>query len=86
MLEVTGRYFHKLSPRLKEISEGTVYRRQKSSGLVETAKVLEIGRDDLGIPHVLYETTFACRGGTAVRYSERRMLNLETFSVEFCDA
>ena len=86
MLEMTGRFFTRLGSKRGAVSPGSVYKKQRSSGLIETAKVLDVGRDDMGILHVHYETTLCYRGGRSTKCVEKRRLNLVTFSSRFCDA
>ena len=65
------------------IEVGASYRRAGSGAFVETAYVLDVAKDKLGIPHVrfqLHVVRGACRPSV-----ETRTLSLEAFQSRFKD-
>jgi len=59
------------------LEEGARYRRATGGSMTETAEVLEVARDKLGIPHVRFQLRVAYGStGAAV---ETRTLALDTF-------
>lgn len=69
-----------------EVSLGAVYRRYSYRDVVETARVVNIERDPVGIPHVFYDATISSRSGGSAEFTDRRTLNLATFRKEFSQA
>lgn len=70
----------KLAPwhrRPVEVREGLVFRTRTETGMLETARVLSVAADPMGISHVSYELTI--ERSEALRYDYRRTLNLESF-------
>ncbi len=66
------------------IEEGATYRRMVGSTMTETAEVLEVARDKMGIPHVRFELRVAYGASTAlVASTERRTLSLDTFQAKY---
>lgn len=63
--------------RRVEVREGLVFRARTENGMMETAKVLSVASDPMGISHVSYELTI--ERSEALRYDYRRTLNLESF-------
>ncbi len=63
------------------IEVGASYQRFGSGALVETAFVLEVGPDRMGIPHVRFRLQVA--RGTASPTIETRTLALEAFQNRF---
>jgi hypothetical protein len=63
------------------IEVGATYRRSGPGTLVEVARVLEIGPDKMGIPHVRFELTSA--RGPGLPLVETRTLGLEAFQNRF---
>ena len=66
-----------LSHQSAAVEAGVAYRRQGSGGLVETAYVLEIAKDRMGIPHVRYQ--LQVQRDTGKPTVENRTLALEIF-------
>src|SRR5262249_15153033 len=62
------------------IEEGGFYRRPDTGSVIETAEVLEVGRDTLGIPHVRFQL-YVIRGTDA--RIEQRTLALDAFYVRY---
>lgn len=61
---------------------GTIFRKIRQGNVVETARVLAITRDGLGIPHVRYDVTLDSPG--KIRLVEgRRILCLAAFAEQF---
>ena len=65
--------------RLEAIQPGRQYRPIVAGLMVSTARVLTIGPDPYGIPHVHYEITLASPSGRSVGH-ETRVLSLESFA------
>ncbi|SMF24440.1 hypothetical protein SAMN06265365_10888 [Tistlia consotensis] len=63
--------------RRVEVREGLVFRARVQNGMLETARVLAVVADPMGISHVSYELTI--ERSEALRYDYRRTLNLESF-------
>ncbi|MEM7168879.1 MAG: hypothetical protein AAF530_01825 [Pseudomonadota bacterium] len=60
---------------------GEVYHHRLPGNVIETATVLEVGKDRLGIPHVIYERLV---DKTEIgRIQEMRTLALESFNERF---
>ena len=59
-----------------QIEEGGFYRRPDTGSVIETAEVLEVASDPLGIPHVRYQV-YVIRGTDA--RIEQRTLALDAF-------
>jgi hypothetical protein len=62
------------------VEEGGLYRRPDTGPVTETAEVLEVGKDNLGIPHVRFQL-YVIRGSDA--RVEQRTLALETFYTRY---
>ncbi len=62
------------------IEEGAVYRRPGTGSVTETAEVLEVARDNMGIPHVRFRLRVA--RGTDARV-EQRTLALDIFYARY---
>jgi hypothetical protein len=83
--EAIGSLF-KAERKRPEVREGGVFRHTGPGDLVETAEVLHVGPDPMGIPHVHYRVIV---GGSARRASDietSRTLNLDTFTNYFGEA
>jgi hypothetical protein len=59
------------------IQEGAMYRRATTGSMIETAEVLEVARDKMGIPHVRFQLRVVC--GSTGAATEQRTLALDTF-------
>jgi hypothetical protein len=64
-----------------EVREGKIFRHQRQDGLVETAKVLSIAPDSMGIAHVSYELLVVKSANASLM--SRRTLNLDSFQSHF---
>ena len=69
-----------------DVCLGAVYQRYSYRDVVETARVVNIERDGVGITHVFYDATITSRCGSGAIFTDRRALNLATFRKEFSQA
>jgi hypothetical protein len=69
----------------REVQIGGTYRHEGPGNVVETAKVIDVGPDAMGIPHVRYEVEVAQSRVRQTRFATVRTLNLETFSDYFVE-
>lgn len=69
------------APQSSAIETGATYTRKGAGALVETAQVLEVASDKMGIPHVRYQ--LAVQRGAGKPTVETRTLSLEAFSNRF---
>ena len=74
-------HWFKQPARTDEIKVGSIYKRAHEGNIVETAKVIDVGPDALGIPHVTYEVSV--ERARLAKYEERRTLGLESFAERF---
>ena len=63
------------------IEAGATYRRKGTGAFVETARVIEVSPDKMGIPHVRYQLWV--QRGAGKPSVETRTLSLEAFSTRF---
>ena len=68
--------------RLEAIQPGRQFRPGVAGMMVSTARVLTIGPDAYGIPHVYFEITLASPSGRNVVH-ETRVLSLESFAQHY---
>jgi len=66
------------------IKVGSTYKLAHEGNIVEVAKVVDVGPDALGIPHVTYDVSV--ERARLAKYEERRTLGLQTFVERFRDA
>ena len=64
------------------LEKGCIYRRVRADRMVETAKVLDIQSDSLGIPHVRFQVTFGRVDGIPQRDGPR-MLSVASFMQQY---
>jgi hypothetical protein len=90
--ETVGQFFRpifrpseKAAIELPEVQIGGTYRHMGPGNVVETAKVIDVGPDAMGIPHVRYEVEVAQRRVRQTRFAAVRTLNLETFRDYFVE-
>jgi len=62
----------------------SVYKLAHQGNIVEIAKVVDVGPDALGIPHVTYDVSV--ERARLAKYEERRTLGLQSFAERFRDA
>ncbi len=65
-----------------DIQEGARFRRATSGSMTETAEILEIGRDKMGIPHVRFQLYVVC-GHRTTTAMEQRTLSLDSFHARY---
>lgn len=78
-----GRWF-KSGTGDEDVEVGAVYRHVTEGKVVETAKVIEIGPDLMGIPHVHY--TLLIKRARLESLEESRTLGLQSFTERFSKA
>ena len=77
-----GGWFARRNDRGPELQPGAIFRNVRAGNVVETAKVLAVMQDGLGIPHVRYDMTLDSPG--KIRLVEgRRILCLAAFTEQF---
>ena len=77
--------FFKLDRKAPDVREGSVFRHTGPGSRIETAEVVHVGPDRVGIPHVRYKVMVE---KSRVRYTEieaRRILNLDSFTTYFSE-
>ena len=75
--------FGALADIYDDVEIGAAYRRPNAGPLVETAYVLSIAPDRMGIPHVCFD--LEASRGISKPFVERRTLGLEAFRTQFCE-
>ncbi len=78
-----GQWF-KSSVRRQEVKVGGVFRNIIRGDIVETAQVIDIVPDPMGVPHVHF--TVSSRSAYHECFQENRTLGLTTFSERFPSA
>ena len=68
------------------VQPGALYRHSDSGNVIETAQVIEVGPDTMGIPHVRYKVLVERSRESHTRFEAVRTLNLRTFSSHFSEA
>jgi len=66
-----------------EVREGATYRHRGPGELTETAKVVHVGPDAMGITHVRFRVMVECPREQRANFEDSRTLNIETFSDYF---
>lgn len=61
--------------------EGGLRYRRATGMMTETAEVLEVGRDKMGIPHARYQLYVTC--GSTGAAMEQRTLSLDSFHARY---
>ena len=77
-------HWFKQSLKPEAVKVGSVYELAHEGRIVEVAKVVDVGPDALGIPHVTYDVSV--ERARLAKYEERRTLGLQTFAERFRDA
>ena len=75
----------KLSAKRPEVREGSVFQHKGPGNLIETAKVLDIVPDAMGIPHVRYDLAVERNKMQVDSLTSSRTLNLHSFTTHFTD-
>ncbi len=78
-----GQWF-KSGPQRQEVKVGGVFRNTLRGSIVETAKVIDIVPDSMGVPHVHFMVSI--RSAHQECFQEQRTLGLATFSERFPSA
>lgn len=68
-----------------KVREGASYRHRGPGELTETAKVLHVGPDPMGIPHVRYHVMVESECDHSANFEDSRTLNIETFADYFSE-
>ncbi len=76
----------KTSAQRPEVREGATFRHIGPGNLIETAKVLELMRDPMGIPHVRFDLIVERNRQPLESLTTSRTLNLQSFTSHFTDA
>lgn len=71
--------------KVVDVQVGSVFRHTGPGDLIEIAKVLEVGPDAMGIPHVCFELMIERNQRRIADLDTRRTLNLETFASRFSE-
>ncbi len=74
-------WFRHETGKCDNIKVGAIFRHKLPGDIVETAKVVEIGPDPLGIPHVTYE--LQVEKSRFTKFEARRTLGLQSFTERF---
>ena len=75
-----GQWF-KAGPRRQEVTVGSVFRNIRKGNIIETAKVLDIVPDPMGVPHVHYSVSI--QSSHRKCFEEHRTLGLASFAERF---
>lgn len=75
-----GQWF-KSNSRKAEVKIGSVFRNVRRGNIIETAKVLDIVPDSMGVPHVHFRVSIQSAHQDC--FEERRTLGLATFTERF---
>lgn len=75
-----------LRRRAPDVRSGAIFRRKGPGDLIETAKVIQVEPDALGIPHVSFDVKIEKVKNDKSTFKARRTLNLMTFSTHFPEA
>ncbi|HSR72677.1 MAG TPA: hypothetical protein VLL72_09890 [Kiloniellales bacterium] len=67
--------------RRPEVKVGDVFKAIRDGNIVETAKVLDVAPDSMGVPHVHYEVSI--QRANQESYEEKRTLGLSSFAERF---
>jgi hypothetical protein len=78
---LTDRWFKTEQRDLRDIKVGDVFRHRLPGNGIETAYVLDVAPDYVGIPHVIYDLCLEV--SHLDPYLERRTLGLESFNERF---
>jgi hypothetical protein len=75
----------KSEPKVVNVRAGAIYRHIGPGNLVETARVLHVGPDSMGITHVRYNVIVQKSCQRYANFEDRRTLNLDTFRTRFSE-
>jgi len=68
-----------------DVREGATYRHRGPGELTETAKVLHVGPDAMGITHVRFRVMVETACEQRAKFEDSRTLNIETFADHFSE-
>ena len=71
---------------LPEVRPGGLYRHSDTGNVVETAQVIDVGPDTMGIPHVRYKVLVERSREKHTHFEAIRTQNLRTFASHFSEA
>ncbi len=85
-----GEWF-KSGVRRQEVQIGGEFRNIRKGNIIETARVLDIAPDPMGVPHVHFMVSIKCAHQDSFEehqdsFEERRTLGLTTFAERFASA
>lgn len=85
--DTVGHFFRasQKEAELPELRIGGTYRHSGPGNIIETARVLEVGPDPMGIPHVRFEVLVEQSQVRHNRFATVRTLNLHTFRSHFVE-
>ena len=66
-----------------DVRVGATFKLTRPGAWVETAKVLGIGQDTMGVPHVRFELAVRRTPGDEVCFADLRTLGLESFASRY---
>lgn len=69
-----------------DVREGAIYRHRAPGELTETAKVLHVGPDAMGITHVRYRVMVESAREQQAKFEDSRTLNIDTFADHFSES
>ena len=82
-MKLRGRW-RRSDDEMPPVEPGAVFRRVRASNLIETARVLAVTTDNVGIPHVRIEISVA--GPHYARVAQgQRLLSLAAFVADFTE-
>ncbi len=81
MLAQQFNQWFKPGPRRQEVTVGSVFRNIRKGNIIETAKVLDIAPDSMGVPHVHYSVSI--QSSHRKCFEEQRTLGLASFAERF---
>ena len=81
--QLIGEWF-KSGARRQEVTIGGVFRNIRKGNIIETARVLDIVPDPMGVPHVHFMVSV--KGSHRECFEEQRTLGLATFAERFQSA
>lgn len=74
----------KSDTRPQDVKVGAVFRNVRRGNIIETAKVLDIAPDSMGVPHVHF--TVSIQSAHQHCFEEKRTLGLASFAERFAKA
>lgn len=81
MLALNVSNWFRTGSRRQDVKIGSVFRNIRKGNIIETAKVLDIVPDSMGVPHVHYSVSI--QSAHQECFEEHRTLGLVTFAERF---